>query len=260
MNPTLKHRTILITGASSGIGEEFARQLAARGSNLVLVARRRDRLNALCSELSGRFGIRADSIQMDLLQEQAPEKLFQRCARRGLPISIVVNNAGIGGNSRFTDLSIKHETDVIRLNVLALVKLTHLFLRSMIQRQDGGVINVASTAGFQPLPFMATYAATKAFVITFTEAIAREVTQYNVQVMTLCPGQTETEFHDVNKIRKHAFSMSARSVVRQALRAFERGGTLCVPGIGNKLMMFSERLWPRSLLVGVAKKLYEPER
>lgn len=259
MSMMLKGRTSLITGASSGLGEEFARQLAARGSDLLLVARRRDRLNAICSELRGQYGIRAEPFPMDLRKEDAAERLFRDCTQRGLRIHMLINNAGIGGNAPFTELPMERQTDIVRLNVLALLKLTHVFLPSMIQHQDGGVINVASTAGFQPVPYMATYAATKAFVISFTQAIAREVKQYNVRVMALCPGQTETEFHDVNKVRKHAIAMSASTVVRQALRAFDREATLCVPGFRNKLMVFSERLSPRSLVVEFAQKLYEPE-
>src|SRR6267143_1548984 len=166
--------TTLITGASSGIGEAFARKLAGQGHNLLLVARSEDKLINLCNELGRINSTRAQYVAMDLSDRDAPARLFEETQQRGLEIDFLINNAGFGSMGEFTKLDLERELGMIDLNVRSLVELTHRFLVPMRERKTGSIINVASTAGFQPVPFMATYAATKAFVLSFSEALAEE--------------------------------------------------------------------------------------
>ena len=180
--------TTLITGASSGIGAAFARKLAARGRNVLLVARSEDKLVTLCNELGRTSGIRAQYFAIDLLEPDAPEQLLQETQRRDLLIDMLVNNAGFGSMNDFVKLDLARELEMIDLNVKSLVALTHRFLGPMRERKQGTILNVASTAGFQPVPYMATYAATKAFVLSFSEALWEENREHGVHVMALCPG------------------------------------------------------------------------
>src|SRR5258708_2983332 len=188
--------TTLITGASSGIGEVFARKLAARGNNLLLVARSEDKLINLCNELGRSKSIRAQYVALDLSERDAPARLFGEAQNRGLEIDFLINNAGFGSMGEFTKLDLDHELNMIDLNVRSLVELTHRFLVPMRERKRGSIINVASTAGFQAVPFMATYAATKAFVLSFSEALAEENRPFGIKIMALCPGLTETSFFE----------------------------------------------------------------
>src|SRR5207237_631868 len=186
--------TTLITGASSGIGEAFARKLAARGHSLLLVARSEDKLIALCNELGRLNNVRAQYVAMDLSQPDAPARLFAETRSRALEIDLLINNAGFGSMGDFAQLDLARELNIIDLNVRSLVEMTHRFLGPMRQRKGGAIINVASTAAFQPVPFMATYAASKAFVLSFSEALWEENRPYGIKVMALCPGVTDTNF------------------------------------------------------------------
>ncbi len=194
--------TTLITGASSGIGEVFARKLAARGNNLLLVARSEDKLINLCNELGRSKSIRAQYVALDLSERDAPARLFAEAQNRGLEIDFLINNAGFGSMGEFTKLDLDHGLNMIDLNVRSLVELTHRFLVPMRERKGGSIINVASTAGFQAVPFMAAYAATKAFVLSFSEALAEENRPFGIKIMALCPGVTETSFFEAAKIQR----------------------------------------------------------
>src|SRR6185436_19047767 len=193
--------TTLITGASSGIGEVFARKLAARGRNVLLVARSEEKLITLCNELGRSNNIRAQYVALDLSKPESAEQLFQEAKRRGLPVDMLINNAGFGSMGEFGNLDLARELNMIDLNIKSLVELTHRFLQPMVVRKQGAIINVASTAGFQPVPFMATYAATKAFVLSFSEALWEENRPHGVHVMALCPGVTETNFFEAAQIQ-----------------------------------------------------------
>ena len=246
--------TTLITGASSGIGEAFARKLAARGHNLLLVARSEDKLIVLCNELGRSQNIRAQYISMDLSQPDAPARLFEETQKRELEIDFLINNAGFGSMDDFTKLDLVRELKMIELNVRSLVELTHRFLPPMRERKRGAIINVASTAGFQPVPFMATYAATKAFVLSFSEALWEENRRYGIKVMALCPGVTDTNFFAAARMEKPPgrISQTAEQVVETALRGLKRGKSHIVSGWPNYFMIESERLVPRSMIARVA--------
>ena len=240
--------TTLITGASSGIGEAFARKLAERGHNLLLVARSEDKLIALCNELGRVKNIHAQYVAMDLSQPDAPARLFEETQERKLEIDLLINNAGFGSLGDFTGLDLARELNMIDLNVRALVDLAYRFLQPMRERKRGAIINVASTAGFQPVPFMATYAATKAFVLSFSEGLWEENRPYGIKVMALCPGSTDTNFFTASHMKRPPFriSQTAEDVVDAALRGLKRGKGHIISGWANYLMVETERLVPRS--------------
>jgi short-subunit dehydrogenase len=247
--------TTLITGASSGIGEAFARKLAARGHNLLLVARSEDKLMQLCNELGRVKSIRAQYVAMDLSKAGAPQRLFEETKKRELEINLLINNAGFGAVGEFANLDLARQLNMIDLNVRSLVELTHRFLLPMRERKNGAIINVASTAGFQPVPFMGTYAATKAFVLSFSEALWEENRPYGIKVMALCPGVTDTQFFSVAGIGKPPpgrIMQSPEDVVDTALRGLARGRSHIISGFPNYLMIQSERLAPRSLIARIA--------
>ena len=246
--------TTLITGASSGIGEAFARRLAARGHNLLLVARSEDKLITLCNELGRIKSIHAQYVAMDLSQPGAPARLFEETRKRELQVDLLINNAGFGSMGDFTKLELARELDMINLNINALVELTNRFLIPMRERKSGAIINVASTAGFQPVPFMATYAATKAFVLSFSEALWEENRPYGIKVMALCPGVTDTNFFEASRMQRPPgrISQTADDVVDAALRGLRRGKGHIISGWTNFFMVESERLVPRSIVARAA--------
>ncbi|MDQ3755803.1 MAG: SDR family oxidoreductase [Acidobacteriota bacterium] len=249
----------LITGASSGIGEVFARRLAARGENVVLVARSEERLQAICNELGrAHAGVSCQHIALDLTEPDAPQRLFAETKQRGLEVEMLINNAGFGSMGEFTRLDIKRELGMIDLNVKALVELAYLYLKPMRERKRGAIINVASTAAFQPVPFMATYAATKAFVLSFSEALWEENRVYGIKVLALCPGVTETNFFDAAKIDRPPmrYSQSPETVVDAALRALEKGQSHVISGWPNYVQTQAQRLVPRSLVARIVGKAF----
>jgi short-subunit dehydrogenase len=250
----------LITGASSGIGEAFARRLAARGENLLLVARSEDKLAAICNELGRAHNIAAQYVALDLSAADAPGQLFEETERRGLSVETLINNAGFGSMGEFASLDPERELKMIDLNVRALVALTHLYLVPMRQRGRGAIINVASTAGFQPVPFMTTYAATKAFVLSFSDALWEEMRPYGIKVMALCPGMTDTNFFEAAKIERPPMRLAQtpEQVVETALRGMARGRGHVVSGWVNYFMTESERLVPRSLIARVVGRALRP--
>src|SRR4051794_27514901 len=227
--------TTLITGASTGIGAAFARKLAARGRNVLLVARSEDKLIALCNELGRLTSIRAQYLALDLQQPDAGAQLFEETKKRELEIEMLINNAGFGSMGGFARLDLDRELEMIQLNVRAVVDLTHRFICPMRERKRGTIINVASTAAFQAVPYMATYAATKAFVLSFSEAIAEENPQHGIHVMALCPGVTETNFFEAAKIERPPMRtiQTPEEVVDAALRGLARQKTIVVSGWTN---------------------------
>lgn len=244
----------LITGASSGIGEAFARKLAARGQNLLLVARSADKLMTLCNELGRSGGARAEFVSLDLSQPEAPARLFEETEKRGMEVDFLINNAGFGSMGEFANLDLARELNMIDLNVRSLVELTHRFIAPMRERKSGTIINVASTAGFQPVPFMTTYAATKAFVLSFSESLWEENRPYGVHVMALCPGVTETNFFEASHMKQRPparISQTPEEVVDTALRAVKRRKGHVISGWTNFLSTETERLMPRSVIVRV---------
>jgi len=246
--------TTLITGASSGIGEVFARKLAAQGHNLLLVARSEDKLINLCNELGRIKSTHAQYVAMDLSERDAPARLFEETQKRELEIDFLINNAGFGSMGDFTKLDLESELKMIDLNVRSLVESTHRFLAPMRERRSGSIINVASTAAFQPVPFMATYAATKAFVLSFSEALWEENRPYGVKVMALCPGVTETNFFDAAKMQRPParIAQTPEAVVEVALRGLARGKSHVISGWTNFFVTESERLVPRSVVARIA--------
>ena len=246
--------TTLITGASSGIGAAFARKLAARGRNVFLVARSEDKLIALCNELGRLTSIRAQYLALDLRDPEARLQLFEETKKRELEIDTLINNAGFGSMGDFAKLDLERELEMIELNISAVVELTHRFLGPMRERKRGTIINVASTAGFQPVPYMATYAATKAFVLSFSEALWDENRMHGIHVMALCPGVTETNFFDAAGIDRPPMRavQTPEEVVETALRALPRKKSLVISGWANWFVVEAERFLPRSAVTKVA--------
>src|SRR5215510_11361215 len=243
--------TTLITGASYGIGEVFARKLAERGHNLLVVARSEERLVALCSDVGRAANIRAEYMALDISQPDAPQQLFEEARRRGLEVDLLINNAGFGSMGEFTNLDLGRELNMIDLNIRALTELTYRFLQPMREKKAGAIINVASTAGFQPVPFMATYAATKAFVLSFSEALWEENRPYGIKVMALCPGVTETHFFEASRMQRPPArtSQTPEEVVDVALRALRRSKSSVISGWTNLLITESERVLPRKFVL-----------
>lgn len=230
----------LVTGASSGIGLELAREHASRGGDLVLVARRRDRLEELQKELQDAHGVNVTVFDRDLAASDAAEALVAELEQAGLRIDVLINNAGFGGYGRFYERDWEDDKQMIQLNIMALAALTRLLLPGMIERGSGRVLNVASVAGFLPGPLQATYYATKAFVIALSEAIADELKGTGVTVTALCPGATRTEFidrADLNGTRLFVAGMaSASGVAAHGYAAMLKGKPLAIPGVSNKFM------------------------
>jgi short-subunit dehydrogenase len=246
--------TALITGASKGLGKVFAEALAARGMNLVLVARSSDVLNALAEDLAARYGVQCVPLNADLGVPEAAVQIDEELKRRGIQIDLLVNNAGLGLTGSFLAHDLKKEQSAIQVNVQTLVALAHLFGRSMAKRGKGGIINLASNASFQPLPHMATYAATKAFVLFFSEALQFEVAGTGVHVMAACPGPTATSFFDGVSTNVPPKDMdSAESVVQKTLKAFDQRKAVAYPGRTSvRVATWLSRFLPRSLVVRLA--------
>lgn len=240
-------RRALVTGASAGIGEAFARALARRGYDLALVARRRGRLESLAKELAERHGVIASVVPADLAEEAELERLAAAVAAD--PPDLLVNNAGFGTLGRFAELELERELEEIRLNVVALVRLTRAALPGMLARGRGGVVNVSSLAGESPGPFTATYSATKAYVTRFSEALHEEVRGSGVTVQALLPGFTKTEFQEVAGVDRASVPgfawLSAEQVAQASLAALERGDAICIPGAGYRVLGALTAVAPR---------------
>jgi uncharacterized protein len=247
---------VLITGASTGIGAEFARLFAADGFNLVLIARDEARLNALARSLKSEYPIETRVVLKDLALPEAAKGIFTATA--DLPVSILVNNAGFGGTGPFAASGLQKQSDMMQVNMTALVQLTHLFLQPMLKRHTGRILNVASTGAFQPGPFKAIYFATKSFVFSFSHALANEVAGSGVTVTVLCPGTTDTEFHQRSggKPTAGGYSMmSAPSVALAGYRGLMQGRRTVIPGLFNKITALLVRLVPTRIATAGARRL-----
>jgi uncharacterized protein len=246
----------LITGGSSGIGAAFARKLATRGRNVLLVARSEDKLITLCNELGRISGVRAQYIVLDLKEADAAHRLFEETQKRELEIDMLINNAGFGAMADFARLDLENQLKMVDVNVRSVVELTHLFLVPMRERKQGTIINVASTAGFQSVPFMATYAATKAFVLSFSEALWEENRPHGIHVMALCPGVTETNFFEASNMDRPPMRTihSPEEVVETALRGLARRKSTVISGWTNLMMVELERVLPRSMVIKLTGK------
>jgi hypothetical protein len=251
--------TALVTGASSGIGEQFARQLAARGHDLVLVARRADRLEQLAGELA----TDAKVIPCDLAADAA--SLSGRVEEAGAQIDLLVNNAGFGNSGPFLEQDPERNAEQIRLNCESIVTLSHAFLPGMVERRRGGVINVASTAGMQPIPYEAVYAATKAFAVSFTDALHTELRGTGVRVMSVNPGPVPTEWqqvagYDESRTGVVPGEISAEQVVRESLEAWDRGKRFVIPGRTIRWFIRATQPSPRALQLRITERIYRPKR
>jgi short-subunit dehydrogenase len=250
--------TALVTGASSGIGAAFAQSLAERGANLVLVARSIDVLDETAARLRSSFSVEVETMQIDLSDRGDRGRLIERYAERG--IDVLINNAGLGSHGTLAEVPVAEVLHLVDLNCAAVVELTRAFLPRMLQQDSGGVINVASTAAFQPTPQMATYGATKAFVLSFSQAISTECRRSSVNVLAFCPGAVATNFSAAlgePRLTDRVFSRSpgAAYVVPGALDAFAHSKSLYIPGMSNHLGAIAVRLAPRRLTALVTDKL-----
>ncbi len=254
--------TCLITGASSGIGQEIARQIAERGYNVTLAARRLDRLAALAKEIEEEFGVTAEAVECDITDPAARKKMLDGIANSGKHIDILVNNAGCGTEGKFVENKAEHELRQINLNVLALVALTHEVLPEMVGRGSGALLNVASTAAFQPMPRQAVYAATKAFVLSFSNGIGKELAGTGVSVTALCPGPTKTEFfgeqqmEHLEKSTPGIFWQSAADCARDGVEGLFKRKRVVIPKVSNRLSALSGSYTPTPITLEVLDRFW----
>jgi short-subunit dehydrogenase len=262
MKPKSSPRELaLITGASVGIGLELARVFARNGFDLLLVSRRPDALEAVAGRLEGEFKISAKTFAADLALADAPQRVLDYCLNEKISVDILVNNAGIGFGGEFGEGDINRQMDIIRVNISALTHLTGLFLPQMMLRRSGRILNVASTAAFQPGPLMAVYYASKSYVLSFSEALAEELRNTGVTVTALCPGPTKTEFAAAANIEMSrlfaAGAASAADVAQFGYEATMKGQRVAIPGMMNKLVAQANRFAPRIISTKVSRMLQE---
>ena len=244
--------TVLVTGPSSGIGREVSKLFADNGSNLVLVSRNEAKLNGLADECRSRHGVEVRVLAEDLTDHEAPQHIYDQLQATGIQVDVLVNNAGFGALGPVAEIDTARQVDMVQVNVAALTHLTRCFLPGMIARGRGGVLNVASIAGFQPGPNMAVYYATKAFVLSFTEALAEELKSTGIKVCCLAPGPTKTGFGDSSGMEKPPLFksgvMDANAVARAGYEGLRQGKALVIPGRKNKLGVISVRFTPRPMV------------
>lgn len=251
-------KTVVVTGGSTGIGAAFASELARRRARLVLVARGEERLRKLAASLTKAHGVQVEVLPEDLAKPGAAKRVYDAVHGKGLTVDVLINNAGFASHGPFETLSLETQREEIDLNVGALVELTHAFLPD-IERRQGGVIHVASTAAFQGVPFMAVYAASKAFVLSFSEALWAEYRERGVRVLALCPGATDTPFFErAGENAALGKKASAEDVVRVGLEAFDANRSYVVHGTGNYLTALSNRWFTREFMVRVSARLMRP--
>lgn len=248
--------TALVTGASSGIGVALAGELARRGNALILVARRADRLREMAAEIGDEHGVRVEWIDVDLTDAAARDRIPAEVASRGLVVDLLINDAGMGTTGRFFEIPIEQEIRMIRLNVEAMVALCGAFLPGMVERGSGRVLNVASVSGFMPVPQQATYSASKAFVLTFTEALTIDLHGTGVTATALCPGPVKTEFEGIIEGLPSGLFLEPARVAREAIDALEQGRLSVVPGAMNKVNAVSGRYAPRRVFLPLARRFW----
>ncbi|MFC1745958.1 SDR family NAD(P)-dependent oxidoreductase [Candidatus Riflebacteria bacterium] len=258
----LKNRFAMVTGASSGLGVDFANILAAKRCNLILVARRQERLNALSLKLKKKYGVRVEIIPQDLSLPGAPTIVFKKIKQLRIGVDILINNAGMGHYGKFMEIPWEDERDMLRLDLLNLVHLSKLFIGEMLKRKFGYVLNVASIAAFQPVPYYSSYAGAKSFVLSHSEALNYELRNTGVRISALCPGVTATEFFDAAGQHSLTFfqkltMMKSHTVARIGIRAMFAGKPFIIAGFLNTLSMFCLRFIPRRIMVFLASQLME---
>ena len=249
--------TALVTGASSGIGREFARLFASERYDVVLVARNEERLSTLAKELEGMHGVSALALAADLTDPTVPGQIYGQLAGEGVRVDVLVNNAGFGGYGKFHEADLEHDLNMVQVNVCALVHLSKMFVRDMVERGSGNILNVASTAGFFPGPFQPVYYATKAFVISLSEAMYDELRGTGVNVTVLCPGMTQSEFHERAGTKRSKIAQArmatAESVARAGYEGMRAGKRMVVPKLMNKVFMVVPRLIPRGAVAPLVR-------
>ncbi|HET7106288.1 MAG TPA: SDR family oxidoreductase [Candidatus Acidoferrum sp.] len=255
-----KGKWALITGASAGIGVALAEELAAGGTHLVLTARRLDRLQDVADGLRKKYGIQTQVFAADLAKREAPGEIHAFAKEKGLRIDLLINNAGFGQYGEVPDVETQRLLDMVEVNCTAVVHLTRLFLPDMVARRSGDILILASTAAFQAVPYISTYAATKAFDLFFAEGLAEEMKPHGIRVCALCPGSTESEFHAV--AGQEAFTArnqeTAEKVARTGLQALAAGKSYVISGLGNYMGAHSQRLVPRRLVTRIAANMFRP--
>lgn len=260
----MSRKVALITGASAGLGEQFAQLFARDGHDVILVARTAARLEALASKLEQEHKVKAHVLAADLARPEEPQRIFNEVRSRQLEVEFLVNNAGFGSNGPFLDHDLAREAEMVEVNCTALIKLTHLFARPMRERRSGRILNLASTAGFQPGPFMATYYATKAFVLSFSEALSHELKGTGVTVTCHCPGPTHTEFairagNDKSRLFQRTGVISkASDVAADAYAAMMKGRVLAIHGVLNWIGVTAVRFSPRAMVRSIAANMNRP--
>jgi uncharacterized protein len=258
----MRTETVLITGAASGIGLALAKEFAKHGHNLVLTSRVRSELREVAGELTSKYNVEVGTIAADLEDPNGPEMLFDAIRREAVLIDILVNNAGLGFRGRFWEIPIENQLKIIRVNDEAVVRMTHLFLPQMIRRNQGRIMNTASIAGFEPGPLLAVYHASKAFVLSFTEALATELEQTEITVTALCPGPTDTDFFpkaglEDTKAFQKAHVMAPQEVAELGYKGLMRGDRTVVAGGSNKALVFARRFMTEGAQAKMNKKFYE---
>lgn len=256
-----KGKWALVTGASAGIGVALATELAAGGTNLVLTARRVDRLESVARELRETHGVKTEVFAADLAQPQAPAEIYAFTKGKGIEVDLLINNAGFGQYGELTQVETQRLVDMVQVNCVAVVHLTRLYLADMVARKRGDVLILASTASFQAVPYISTYAATKAFDLLFAEGLAEEMKPHGIRVCALCPGSTESEFHAVAQQEKFATKRqeTAEKVARTGLEALAAGKSYVISGFRNYLGAQSQRIVPRGVVTRIAGNLFRPQ-
>jgi len=256
-----QEKTALITGASSGIGYELAKQCADDGYNLILVARDEKKLKASASELQMKYVVPVKTIVKDLSEPNAPTDIFNQLQKENVVVDVLINNAGFATYGAFSETELDDELNMIQVNLVSLMHLTKLFIKGMVKRKNGKIMNVASTAAFQPGPTMAVYYATKAFVLSFSEAIASELKGTGVTVTTLCPGPTESGFQKRAKLERvrlvRTKLMEAETVARLGYKALMKGKAVEITGVRNKVIAESIRFTPRKMVTSIVRSLHK---
>lgn len=248
-----KGKTILITGASSGIGEAFANTLDKLGAKLILTARSKDKLEQMVSSMNN-----AVSIPGDLSKKEFPQELYAKVNEMKLKVDILINNAGFGYSGKFLDNSMENYNEMINLNICSLTHLTHLFMKDMLENKSGGIINISSLASFQPIPFFSIYAATKAFVTSFTLSLYEEYREKNIKILGVCPGYTKTNFNkraQMNSVPVAGYLMSSQEVVDQSLKAYKKGRFLIINGKVNRFAKLFTSLLPKKWSLKMASSI-----
>lgn len=252
-------KTVLITGASSGIGKELAYVYAEKNYNLILAARRKDRLEEIKSDITNKHSVSVEVFEIDLSNLNSAEELFKKVSDENLKVDALINNAGFGMNGEFDEIDIDIEEDMLVLNMVTLTKLTRLFAKPMIKAGNGNIINIASTAAFQAVPKIAAYSATKAYVLSFSEAIAYELKDNNINVTAICPGPTKSEFADVAKMADSPYSKAptSRELAEFTYLKMMDGKVTAIHGFMNNFLTFFQRFVPRKMVVKISAKMME---